>query len=550
MLGQRSANSRAAWQSAQVKDVGIPAPVKGIVASSLYGSSNDQQPDTAIWLYNLVPGEYGVTVRQGSREWATNIEDSLGENGAVRTIMYYNSTVEGGTEDHSFAVTDAGIYDVSGGGAGPWDFSPVSALVWPNQGGLAGWCSYLNYTNINGDHFILVCDELNGFWIFDGSTWVQGAFTGNPAPLAVDLVQITEWQGRIWFVERNTATAWFLDPLALGGNITPMNVGTRFKKGGHLVQNSTWTMDDGDGMNDKFVQISSSGDVLVWDGVDPTVAGDLILKGRWFVGGVPDGRRVMSDWGGDTAILSTLGIVKVSSLLRGDNAMNSEAHISANITRLIRTEMEATLGKFGWGLESDPSQSIAIISAPRRDTSVQPIQFVINQVTKAWCMFRGLDMLCMDKSVTGFYFGTSDGRVMLSSGVSDDIALDGLSAKAIEYSFLSHYWHLNQPAIWKRPQFIRPSWLGTAQPSYSIGIEYDFAVNELPDPPPVQSTSDSEWDDSVWDINVWQGNAQRYFETVGVIGMGRHIAVAVRGKASSGLSYIGADLILDFGGNL
>ena len=155
----------------------------------------------------------------------------------------------------------------------------------------------VNYTNVAGDHFLLIADEANGYYIFDGTVWAAGTFTGSPKPLATDLVHLTEWQGRIWFVERDTARAWFLDPLALTGDITPMDVGSRFKKGGHLVQNGTWTLDDGAGMNDRFVQVSSSGDVLVWQGTNPATAADISLLGRWYVGKVPEGRRVMSDWG-------------------------------------------------------------------------------------------------------------------------------------------------------------------------------------------------------------------------------------------------------------
>ena len=541
---QRPPRRRA--QPNLTSDVGIPAPVKGIIAAGLYGGTADIGPESAIWLFNMIPGEYGVTVRQGSREFATGLLDSAAQPADVRTVMYYNNITAGGGNDFAFAVTDAGIYDITGGGAGPFTL----ALTWPNQGGDAGWCSYMNYTNVNGDHFILVCDEANGYYIFDGTTWTQGTFIGNPAPNAVDLVQITEWQARIWFVERDTATAWFLDPLALEGQITPFDVGTRFKKGGHLVQNSSWTMDDGEGMDDKFVQISSSGDVLVWSGVDPTVSTDLLLVGRWFIGAVPEGRRVMSDWGGDVAIISTMGVVKISSLLRGDNALNSESHISANITRYIRAEMALVRDEFGWSMESDPASSISIISVPQRDESVPPIQFVINTITKAWCMYRDLDMRSMDKNVTGFYFGTSDGRVMRTDSVADDISLDGLSAKAINFSFLTHYWHMEQPAIWKRPQFIRPSWIGSAQPIYSIAIEFDFSLEELPVAPVGSPVGGADWDDAEWDLNLWQGTAQRYFETKGLIGMGRHLAVAVRGNSSARLAYIGSDLIFDTGGSL
>jgi len=98
----------------------MPAPIKGIVAASLYGDVGAVMPDTAISLYNMIPGEYGVTVRQGSRVFAQGLLGNDDQPADVRTVMYYNSTVAGGLEDFQFAATDKGIYDITVGGAGPF----------------------------------------------------------------------------------------------------------------------------------------------------------------------------------------------------------------------------------------------------------------------------------------------------------------------------------------------------------------------------------------------------------------------------------------------
>ena len=60
MLAQRKGKTLSAWQPTLVRDVGMPAPIKGIVAASLYGDVGAVMPDTAISLYNMIPGEYGV----------------------------------------------------------------------------------------------------------------------------------------------------------------------------------------------------------------------------------------------------------------------------------------------------------------------------------------------------------------------------------------------------------------------------------------------------------------------------------------------------------
>jgi hypothetical protein len=545
-------------QQQNTQPVGVSAPIAGILATGIYlgagmnASQGDMGTDSAIWLYNMIAGEYGCRVRPGSRDFATNIPDVADVDGDIRTVMYYNSIVSGGVQDHVFACTDLGIFDITAGGAGPWVLGDRPAdFTWPNQGANAGWTTFVNYTNVAGDHFLLAADEDNGYYIFDGATWAAGTFTGSPAPDAADLVHIVEWNGRIWFVEKNSARAWFLDPLALEGGITPMDVGSRFKDGGHLVQNSTWTLDAGDGMDDKLVQISASGDVLIWQGIDPTTAADLTLVGRWQVGSVPEGRKVMSDWGGDVMILSTSGLITASALLGGAASLDKSQYASENINQYVRLEMERTLDEFGWSLQLVPHQGIALITVPQPSGSTRaPIQFCLETTKNAWSMFRDLKMLCQIKYGSQFLFGTYDGRVMLLEGTVDDVILDGSQGVGITFSLLTHYSALGNAANWKRPQFIRPYWIGASQPVFAVQIRYDFDLAELLSSPAYTEQGIALWDTAIWDADVWQGTAQSYLETIGLSGMGRHVAIAIRGTAVNDLTYVGADIMLDAGGLL
>jgi len=556
-----------AVQGQNTESSGVPAPIKGIVATGVYAGAGaagasvgqgavaaegDTGVDSAIWLYNMVAGEYGCRVRPGTREQVTGLPDFSGPDGQVRSVMVYNSVVAGGANDHKFAVTSLGVFDITAGGAGPWTLGDrVSDLVFGNQGANAGWCSWVNYTNVAGDHFLLMCDEDNGYYIFDGIEWVVGTFTGNPTPTAESLVHIVEWNGRIWFVEKNTARAWFLDPLALTGTITPFDVGSRFKFGGHLVSQSTWTIDAGDGMDDKFVQVSAAGDVLVWQGVDPTTAADLTLVGRWEVGSVPEGRRVMSDWGGDVLLLSTSGIVSISTLLEGRAAVSERTAVSRNINQYIRSEMKLTLDIFGWSILQVPAQGFAIVTIPQPlGSSRAPIQFVLETGTGAWSMFRDLSIVSQTKDGSRYIFGTDNGRVMLLGGTLDNIDLAAETGEAIVFSLLTHYSGMGSAANWKRAQFMRPYWIGAQQPIFDMQIRYDFDLGEILTTPAYVVTGSAQWDSAIWDNALWEGTSQAYLETIGAKGMGRHAAIAIRGSATNELTYIGADVMFDTGGML
>ena len=543
-------------QRQNAQGFGAPAPVGGIQANSPIYSGGDDNLAKCIWMWNIIPGEYGCRVRNGSKEFATNIPGTqsgpgVGERGHVRTLLYYNDNVSqgsGGT-DFFFAVSDEGIYDITAGGTGPW----IPALAWPTIGGNAGWCSFANYTNDNGDHWLLVCDEVNGYYTFDGTTWAQGSFSGpGPAPDPANVVHVQEWQGRFFFTERDTTKAWYTDPGTIFGDVTEIEFGNRFIKGGHLVQLGSWSVDDSAGLDDKLVAISSSGDLLVFAGLISD-ANQFQMVGRWYIGKVPEGRRCLSNWGGDMTILSSLGVQRLTGLMTGSSTINDEAYITQNIQRYLRDYMQTRVDLYGWEMELDPSDNLAIITVPVDTTASdqRPVQFVLNTTTNAWCMFRDLDMLTLNKSNDGLFFGTRDGRVMEYTGHADDVRLDpGANPNTITFSLLTQYSTLGDPGTWKRAQFLRPNWLAEATPIFNVQVRYDYDIEELQENPPYVNIDLSQWDNALWDINVWATGADTFISTVGARGMGRAIAFAMRGEVGYETSFIGWDCMLDKGGLL
>jgi hypothetical protein len=506
-----------------------------------------------VHLDNIIPGEYGCRIRKGSKEFATNIPGTqsgpgVGERGHVRTLLYYNDNVSqnsGGT-DFFFAVSDEGIYDITAGGSGPW----LPALAWPTIGGNAGWCSFANYTNDNGDHWLLlVCDEVNGYYVFDGTSWAQGSFSGpGPAPDPADVVHVCEWQGRFFFTERDTTKAWYTDPGTILGDVTEIEFGNRFIKGGHLVMLGNWTVDDSAGLDDKLVALSSSGDLLVFSGLISD-ANEFRMEGRWYIGKVPEGRRAMSNWGGDMILLSSLGATKLTALMTGVTTINDEAYITKNVQRYLREFMDTRVDIYGWEMELDPSDNLAIITVP---VDTRPVQFVLNTTTNAWCMFRDLDMLTLNKSNDGLFYGDRAGRVMQYTGVLDNLPLSGgvNTGGPITFSLLTQYSTLGDPGTWKRMHFIRPNWLADAIPTFNVEARYDYDITEVLESPPYINIPLALWDSALWDESTWPSRASQYIRTVGARGMGRAVAVAMKGEVAAETSFIGWDMMVDRGGLL
>ena len=636
-------------QRQTANNVGLPAPVRGVVATNAYGGLASGGEATALYIYNMIAADYGCRVRRGSREYAINLLDKTGNAGDVRSLMYYNSTQAGGALDRFFATTDKGIYDITGGTDtvmnGAWVFNETSAaaageyttgpdnivfhnedangidyaaalatvavgdwiylagplgrraymvdtapvpgpdpdttsigivvmsdegifeagqnigiaiyreadlvLEWSNQSDDAGWCSVANYTNVAGDHYLLVCDEANGYWIFDGTTWDQPNI--NVGPDATELVHVTEWQGRLFFTERNSATLWYMDVLEiLDQTLTGLPLGSRFIAGGHLVMTSTWTLDGGDGMDDKLVAISSAGDVLVLGSNVDLGIDAFIVQGRWQIGRVPEGRRVMSKLGGDVQILTVTGLVRLSDILQGLMVIEENKFVTYNISRFLRLSMREVSEEYGWEIGRSSQDGIIIITVPRSPLQMNepPVQYVLDVNSNAWSIFRDLDMRCTNENNEGFFFGTSDGRVMKMTGTVDEAKLDGSSSKGIKFSMLTHYSNFGAPANWKQVQFVRPWWIGDSDPAYRTKIMYDFFLGEIEDSPVFTGSNVALWDNAIWDIDKWTVTAQNYWETLGAKNMGRHVSLAIKGETALQTTYLGADLMMTRGGML
>ena len=543
---------RRAAQRKLVRSATMPAPVRGLRASdAIMGIGNTAE--AALVLNNLIPRELGGEVRPGSVTVATKLPSVANpDSGEVRTIIGFEG-LTGSLSKKRFAATDLGIFDITAESEGPW----TEVYSWINTGGDAGWCSYISFTNVNGDPYILLCDEQNGYIVYDGllGTWAPGS-TGAGDPGPEEFVQITEWQNRIWLVQRDTASAWYSGIGAISGDFTEIDLGSRFLKGGFLVQLESWSFDDGSGLNDRLLAMSSAGDVLAFSGIDPGNASQFEMDGRWFVGSPPKGRRVMSDWGGDVMILSSFGLITASVLATtAEDNLNSDLWASKHIARYFRAFMNERTEFYGWSMELAPLYGVGIFTIPQLPGfSDAPIQFCLNANTNAWCMFKNLDMRCANKDSTGFYFGTTDGRVLRLEGHVDNVGMtieaEPNAGDPISWQTLTHYDPLGNPAIEKMMQFIRPYFIGGAAPSYNVRLNFDFDLNALDGSPQSPETGLALWDEALWDEAAWAGAAQNYESIRGVSGMGRQIAVTMIGESTTELSLLGYDLMYTDGGLL
>ena len=389
-----------------------------------------------------------------------------------------------------------------------------------------------------------------GTGITDGGvTWdYKPSMSGvDPAKLAF----VVAWKNRLWFVEKDTAHGWYLGLTALYGNATQFNFGARFKAGGDLRGLWSWTFDGGSGMDDALVAVSGGGDVVIYRGTDPANAATFALSGVWFVGAVPVGRRIATDFGGDILLMSSIGIMPLSKLVIGNVVYDRSQYQTFKISNLFNQMQAATANLRGWAMRMHPIDSCLMVLVPTAVNQASQ-QLVMSLTTRGWSRYRDIPIgLCAEPWGGTLYFGTEDGRICANDGYVDGVLLSNANAfSAIEWSFLTSFQNLGDPH-WKRLEIIRPRVLSQGgNVSFQATARYDWNMTEPSPPTLTLASGGSLWDSALWDVALWGGAYNTQSVVNGGAGIGSAVAIAIRGSSGARTTITGIDVTFTTGGVL
>lgn len=521
----------------------IPASVGGVNAVQALSL---MRPEECIYSFNMLPGDGGQQVRNGYREVANGWT-----GGAARTVIPFQGNAR--ADDKLFVANNTGIWDVTTVG----ETAPTQVVTFGVTTGNAGICAVENFTNDGNARFLLVCDGANGYyrWAQSTNTWTKiTAGTGANQISGVDPATfdyVMTWKNRVWFIESGSANAWYLDTAAFEGKVTKFNFGTQFKSGGALRSLHNWTLDGGDGLDDQLVVISGAGDVLIYGGTDPDSAATFSLVGSWFIGELPAGNRIAKEFAGELYILSIQGVLPISTVQNKSGILNPDSYISAGIAPYIRAVVDTTVDDFGWQIYDDAKKSQMVISSPVR-ASYDRLGFVMYFGTGAWGMTRSVPAGHTANWAGEVYFtDIAENRLWKYSDYIDQVYLDVVTdgdPVGITWDILTAYQPMEFSANYKRVQYIRPMFSAVGVPSFSVRAQYDFDVSEITGAPAFGGAGTGVWNAGIWNQSLWAGGLDASDSPRGGKGMGRHIAVNIRGISAEQTTLIGFDVPYDMGG--
>lgn len=370
-----------------------------------------------------------------------------------------------------------------------------------------------------------------------------GSYTINYAITGVDssiLVNVNLFKNRLYFTEKNSMSCWYLPVNSVSGAASELDFGSVARNGGFLQAMGTWTLDAGQGVDDYAVFVTNMGEVMVYNGTDPSSATTWALRGVWQIGYV-FARRCFFKWSGDLLLLTQDGLVPLSSALQSSR-LDPRVNLTDKIYYAVSQAADAYSNNFGWQITYYAKQNMLILNIP---VDGGREQYVMHTITKSWARFTGIDTTCFELNYDDIYFG-GDGFV---GKFWDTNADDGTNIQA---SVQQAYSYFDSRGQLKRFTMLRPIFLvNNGIPAVNVGINVDFDTqNQLGTATFNPLSNVGSWDTAVWDQDNWAGGVLTVSKIwQGVTGIG-YSAGVVMNVASQGIDvhWASTDFVMEQGG--
>lgn len=561
MLRGAPANDPARGRKA--REASFAAPVGGWISNrNLARPNRPDMPQGAEVLENFFPTASGAILRRGSRYYA-----QLGD-GTMPTTALFKYVV--GNNRHLFAATTAAVYDITtisnaqnlelaveeGVTISPDGVDPIgenSTLgldVW--TGALGGNWSTVQFSTTGNTYLIGVNGASEGF-LFDGADFK--GLDSDPAPKITfpagstltteDLSYVWAYKNRLWFVQKQSLSVWYLPVDQVGGELTEFPLGGVLGLGGALLLGQSWSLEGGNqgGLSEQCIFLSTEGEVAVYQGDNPADAAAWAKVGVYRIGR-PLGYRAIVRAGGDLLIATSIGFIPLSKAIQADVAALAPSAVSSPIEVAWNDAVQQR--GVGWNCVLWPEGQMVAV-APPTTTGTSPTFFAANALTGAWAPFTNWEVTCLEVFNGRLFFGSTNGLVIeaMVGGTDHGIAYTGV--------YMPLFSDEGAPTARKIARLARVTARSTAAVREKLSCAFDFN-KALPAPPDVLPTSvGNEWESGIWNESVWSVSREAVLtqRRHSVSGSGYRLAPALQVTSGSSvpldLEIIGLDLTYEMG---
>jgi len=301
------------------------------------------------------------------------------------------------------------------------------------------------------------------------------------------------FKSRLFFVQKNTLTAWYMPVAAIGGAASDISLAGIFRRGGSLLMGGTWSFDSGDGIDDRCVFISTEGEVAIYQGSDPSDTTQWAIVGRYDIG-KPLGKRATMQAGGDLLIATVDGIVPLSQVVQKDPAALSLAAVTRPIE--ITWAGQVSDGATDYELIKWTDENIGMVVAP-----ASTAMLTVNLQTGAWASQGGWYGTCCALYLGNAFVGRADGQIYK---LNDTGADDG---NAFTAQYCHSFFDLGDAATYKVAQLVRGAFFANNDfaPRFGMAFDYDVTFGVAPDAAARPPSGGMIWGIDNWGEKEWGG---------------------------------------------
>lgn len=452
----------------------IPAPLGGWNARDSLANMEIQD---AVVLDNWFPTTKDCEIRGGSSGHSTGI------TGTVETLAVH--TAMDGTEQ-LFAISDTDAYDASVAGVASAESLTVTD----------GKFQTLNMGD-GTNNWLMMFNGADSPKYYQGTTWTEVTGATSPALTGItptSAVSACEYHGRLFLLEKDTLSFWYLSAGAVGGLATEFDLSSFANRGGYLMWAAKWTFDGGDGIDDYIVFMTSEGEAIIYTGTDPSSSVFWSRVGTYFLG-KPLGRRSFEQFGGDLIAITQEGAFNMSEGLKYAQ-INQRVALTDKIRSAFNDTARDYGNDFGWEATVYPERNAMIFNVPVSATGQH--QYVVNTTTGAWCRFKGWAAQCFVIFNNDLYFGGTAIVQKAWTGTGDS----GTNITAEGKTAFNNFGEASQN---KRFTMFRPMLQVNGALSYLTDLEIDFNETEISGVASYSPSAAATWDTATWDSGEWQG---------------------------------------------
>lgn len=518
---------------------GGDAPVKAIFD---YNNGNNKRlfASTSTTIYDITNISSPVNYRlsTGDDEIVTDEGEYLGQlsTGGMEVV----EGLGGGDWITTQFTTTGGTYLVAVNGEDPmqlfdgteWfpiDADDVFMLMYDTQtapfedsqtitGGTSGATGFVLHVESSGPTtgFLYITDVTGTFVDNELITSTTGSATtdGVASPYYVGITGVDtrllsyvwSYKNRLYFIQKDTFTVWYLDVDSIGGEATAFPMIGEFSEGGKLLMGSSWSLDtSGDGgLSEQCVFISDEGQVAAYQGLSPEPDQGWSRVGGYKIG-KPLGPLAWMRAGGDLIIATDIGYVPLSQAVNRDIAALSPVAVSYPIETAWNELVDARRSE-PWHCAIWPEQQMVIVAVPTVINET-PVAVIANARTGAWSRFTGWDMRCLCVYQGRLFFGSENGRVVEAyvTGMDENVPFTA--------SVVPQFIDMGSPASLKISTIGRAVIRGSTPVNAQISGHRDYVVSLPPPPDANPLPTDSVWGGAIWGSSQWGGRAEKKTQT-------------------------------------